>query len=135
MRQRPFILLALAVSLVGSATSARAQAPSATPAAIPDKTQQPPANSPAQTPGPDTNQPQKPANPAVKPHHVITNDDLACKGDVFGNASADIDINNINDCDRNCFDRVRTGAPGLVDGAGQWKRDLLRGIDKGTADG
>ncbi len=134
MRQRPFILLALAVSLVGSATSARAQDQPAMPAATADKPQQPPVDSSTQTPAPDANQPQEPAKPAHKPRHVITNDDLAGKGDVFGAASADIDISNINDCDRGCFERVRTGAPGLADAAGQWKRDLLRGIDKVTAD-
>ena len=53
---------------------------------------------------------------------------------MFGSASAEIDISNINDCDRNCFDHVRMGAPGLADAGGQWKRDLLRAIDKVTAD-
>jgi hypothetical protein len=134
MRQRRFILLALAVSLFGSGTSTRAQDQAAKPAAAPDKPQQPPAISPTQSPAPDANQPQEPAKPALTPHHVITNDDLAGKGGVFGAASAEIDISNINDCDRNCFDRVRMGAPGLADAAGQWKRDLLRGIDKVTAD-
>ena len=68
----------------------------------------------------------KPAE--AKPHHVITNDDLQ-KGDLSG-ASSEIDISNINDCDRNCFEMVRRGAPGFADPAGQWKRDLLRAIDK-----
>jgi hypothetical protein len=134
MRQRPFILLALAVSLVGSATSTRAQDQPTTPAAVPDKPQQPATNSPTQTPAPEANQPQEPVKPGRRPHHVITNDDLTGKGDVFGAASADIDISNINDCDRGCFERVRTGAPGLADAAGQWKRDLLRGIEKVAAD-
>jgi hypothetical protein len=135
MRQRPFILLAIAVSLVGSATSMRAQGAPETPPAVPEKPQQPAANSPTQAPAADANQPQEPAKPAPnRTHHVITNDELAGKGDVFGVAGAEIDISNINDCDRNCFDRVRTGAPGLADAAGQWKRDLLRGIDKVTAD-
>lgn len=127
MRQRPFILLALALSLISGRVSARAQQGAAA-----DKPQQPAA--PAATPAQDPTQPQEPAKPALKPHHVITNDDLAGKGDIFGSASADIDISNINDCDRSCFERVRASAPGLADPAGQWKRDLLHGIDKVTAD-
>jgi hypothetical protein len=132
MPQRPFILLSLALSLGGSCISARAQDQPAAPAT--DKPQQPAANSPVQTPAPDGNQPQEPRKPVPKPHHVITNDDLAGKGDGLLAASADIDISNINDCDRNCFERVRAGAPALADSSGQWKRELLRGIDKVTAD-
>jgi hypothetical protein len=133
MRQRLFILLALALSLAGSAISARAQNQPA-PVSTPDKPKQPAVSSPSQSPEPDTNQPQDPAKPAPRPHHVITNDDLAGKGNLFGSASDDIDISNINDCDRNCFDHVRMGAPSLADAGGQWKRDLLRAIDKVTAD-
>jgi hypothetical protein len=129
MRQRPFILLALSLSLIGSAASARTQDQ---PAA--DKPQQPAADRLPPAAAPDPKQPQEPAKNPLKPHHVITNDDLAGKGDIFGSASAEIDISTINDCDRNCFERVRGGAPGLADPAGQWKRDLLHGIDKVTAD-
>jgi hypothetical protein len=125
---RPFILLALVLSLGGSPISARAQEQSTAPPTT-DKPQ--PLS---QTPVPDQSQPQPPTKPAVKPHHVITNDDLTGKGDVLGAASADIDISNINECDRNCFERVRMGAPTLADPGGQWKRELLRGIDKLTAD-
>jgi hypothetical protein len=134
MRQRPFILLALALSLIGNVVSARSQDQPPSPAPAPEKPQQPAASSPAPTPAPDPNQPQETSKPALKQHHVITNDDLAGKGDIFGSSSAEIDISNINDCDRNCFERVRMAAPGLADPAGQWKRDLLHGIDKVTAD-
>jgi hypothetical protein len=133
MRQRPFILLALALGLAGSAVSARAQDQPTSPA-VSDRPKHPPTNSPSPALTPDASQSQEPAKPALKPHHVITNDDLTGKGDIFGSASPDIDISNINDCDRNCFDRVRMGAPGQADAAGQWKRDLLRGIDRVTAD-
>lgn len=135
MRQRPFILLLLALSLAGSAAiSARAQDQPATPAPNPDKPQQSPANSPTPTAGPDENHPQNAGNPVPKPHHVITNDDLSGKGDALGGASADIDISNINYCDRNCFEMVRRGAPGLADPAGRWKHELLHEIGKVTAD-
>jgi hypothetical protein len=134
MRQRPFLQLALALSLISSVVSARAQDQPASPAAGPDKPQQPAANPPAPTSVSDPSQPQETAKPALKPHHVLTNDDLAGKGDIFGSASAEIDISHINDCDRNCFERVRASAPGLADPAGAWKRELLHGIDKVTAD-
>jgi hypothetical protein len=135
VRQRPFILFLLAVSLTGAAAiSARAQDQPATPAPNPDKPQQPPANSPTPTAAPDENHPQKGGDPVPKPHHVITNDDLSGKGDALGGASADIDISNINYCDRNCFEMVRRGAPGLADPAGRWKHELLHEIDKVTAD-
>lgn len=137
MRQRHFILFALALSLAGSVISARAQDQPAKPAAAPDKPEAPATKSPA--PGaaldaPSVGAQDQPKLAAKPPRHVITNDDLAGKGDIFGAASSEIDISNINDCDRNCFDRVRMGAPGLADAAGQWKRDLLHGIDKVTAD-
>ncbi len=135
MRQRPFILLALAVSLVGSATSARAQDPPATSAAIPDKPQQPSANSPTQAPGPDTNQPQEPAKPAARPHHVITNDDLADLGRNPGSGQSEIDLSGINDCDRTCFDSVHNTGAFLLAQSVDWKRDLLRGIEKVSGDG
>lgn len=137
MRQRPFILSALVLSLAFGGVCARAQdQPASAPAAAGEK-QPPPTGSPAQAKAnstPEAAPPQSPVKTAIKNHHVITNDDLAGKGGMFGTASADIDISNINDCDRNCFDSVRRGAPGLADPAGQWKRDLLHGIDKVTAD-
>ncbi len=137
MRKRHFILLALLLSPGGRAICARAQDQPAKPAATPDKPEAPATKSPA--PGaaldaPSVGAQDQPKLAAKPPRHVITNDDLAGKGDIFGAASSEIDISNINDCDRNCFDRVRMGAPGLADAAGQWKRDLLHGIDKVTAD-
>jgi hypothetical protein len=134
MRGFPFLLLVLLLSHGASAVSTRAQDQPTAPAANPDKPPQPPRDSPAQTPAPDGHQPQTPDKPVQKPHHVLTNDDLQGKGDMFGTASVDIDISNINECDRNCFESVRRGAPALADPAGQWKRDLLHGIDKATAD-
>jgi hypothetical protein len=134
MRGFPFLLLLLVLSHVVSGVSARAQDQPTAPAANSDKPQQPPRDSPTQTPAPDGNQPQTADKPVQKPHHVLTNDDLQGKGDMFGTASADIDISHINECDRNCFESVRRGAPALADPAGQWKRDLLHGIDKATAD-
>jgi hypothetical protein len=132
MRQRPFILLALTVSLAASAVSSRAQEQPATPAANPDKTPQPNASPAAQPPAPNANQPSDKAGPPGP--HVITNDDLQSKNDMFGGPTAEIDISGINDCDRNCFESVRRGAPNLADPGGQWKHDLLHAIDKVTAD-
>jgi hypothetical protein len=139
MRQHPFILIVLAASLAGGAVCARAQDQPAAPGTNPDKPmQQPAVDSGAQTPpgpdsGPNASTPQSPVKDAVKNHHVITNDDLG-KGDMVGSPSSEIDISNINDCDRNCFESVRRAAPSLADPAGQWKRDLLHAIDKVTAD-
>jgi len=136
MRQRPLILLGLALSLGGGATCTRAQDQPASPAASPEKPQ-PPPEKPAGTappPAPETSPAPEQAKPAeAKPHHVITNDDLG-KGGASGAAGSEIDISTINDCDRNCFEAVRRGAPGFADSEGQWKRDLLHGIDKVAGD-
>jgi len=136
MLQRPFILFVLALSLGGTAICARAQDKPAAPAASPEKPIEPavkPAGdaAPLEPEGSPSQGAAKSAEP--KPHHVITNDDLP-KGEMSGSASLEIDISNINDCDRNCFETVRRGAPGLADPAGQWRRELLRGIDKVTGD-
>jgi len=136
MLQRHLILFVLVLSLGGRAICAQEPDKPADPAATPDKPQQPAAK-PTETPAPPTPEAspsqEPPKTTAAKPHHVITNDDLQ-KGDMFGAASLEIDISNINDCDRNCFEMVRRGAPSLADPAGQWKRDLLHAIDKVSAD-
>jgi hypothetical protein len=119
MRLRLSILLATALSLAGSVIPARAQ-------------NQQPANPPATNSAPDGKPADKPATPPKKSPKVIDNDDIAGKGKLlFPHAShSGIDLSGINDCDRNCFERVRTAA-GILAGADvQWKRDLLDGIDK-----
>jgi hypothetical protein len=134
MCPRPLILLAITLCLGGSAISASAQDQSSPAGSSPDRATQPAANSPAANPSTDANQAQEPAKPPVKTHKVITNDDLKGISRASGSGSSEIDISSINECDRNCFDRVRATAGPLAAADGQWKRELLQGIEKITAD-
>jgi hypothetical protein len=134
VRQRPLILLAFALWLGGSATYASAQAQSSPTGSSTAKPTQPAGNSPAANPADDGKQAQEQAKFLLKTHKVLTNDDLKGIGHTQGSVISEIEINGINDCDRNCFDRVRTSAGPLAGADGQWKRDLLQGIEKVTAD-
>ena len=130
MRLRPFMLLAITLSLAGSAISTRAQDKPAPASPSPDKAPQTPANPPAPSATLDGKQAQNPTKAALKEHKVLTNDDLKGIGQTPGSGSSEIDLSSINDCDRNCFERVRMSGSSLIDANGQWKRDLLQGIDK-----
>jgi hypothetical protein len=131
------ITLALALFLsptVGS-SFARAQDQPAAPAANSDK-----SISPAQ----DASNPQGPATnvakandapkPAAKTHHVVTNEDIEAQHERMASANSDIDIGNINDCDKNCFDWVRNSSNYYIVRNTDWKRDLLHGIEQVTDD-
>ncbi len=155
MRQRPFILVALIVSVCGSGISARAQDQAVAPAAsAPAKPQQPAANAPAADsnrqapaakpaapgvspdanaiPAPDSSQDS--AKPAAKPRHVITNEDIQAEHGRLASANADVDIGNINDCDAVCFQMVHNLANYYLVRNSDWQHDLLRGIGEVTDD-
>ena len=74
------------------------------------------------------------AKPAVKAHHVITNEDIEAQHEQMASANSDIDIGNINDCDSACFDWVRNSTNYYVVRNTDWKRDLLHGIEEVTED-
>ena len=132
MFQRPFIVLALALSLAGSALFASAQDQPPT-AASSDKSQPPASASPsAQNPAPDRD---KPNAAAAKPRRVITNEDIEAEHEQLASANSDIDIGNINDCDAACFEAVRGWANYYIVRNTDWKRDLLHGIDQVSEDG
>jgi hypothetical protein len=117
----------------------------------PAQTPQGPAGAPGQPPAPVSPTPAQEASapdsqpsqapqthaPAAKPpvdHHVITNDDLKGGGSILYSQHTGIDLSSINDCDRNCFEQVRTAARIPAGPSFQWQRDLLNGIDKIRAD-
>lgn len=69
---------------------------------------------------------QAPEKPPPKPRKVITNDDLKpARGAAFSGA----DFGQINDCDRNCFEKVRELARVAPGSNPNWKRDLLHAVD------
>jgi len=161
MPQRQIILLLFAVSLSACATYAQArneQAPSPAPATASDKPKQPateaaapqappPSGSPSQqpadksaapntAPSSDAAEGQDQAKPAAaaKGHHVIANEDIQAQHELIASANSDVDIGNINDCDRTCFEMVRSQAGYWLVQNTDWKRDLLRGIEQVSDD-
>jgi hypothetical protein len=141
MRQRPFLVLLLALSLSGSALSTRAQDPSAGPTVDSEKAQQSSgASAPAQNPAPNAEKSKPPSaggdapKPAATAHHVITNEDIEAEHERTASANSDVDIGNINDCDAICFNAVHMSANYYIIRNSDWKHDLLRGIDEVTED-
>lgn len=118
MRARPYAVVLFCTAIaVAAIPSARSQNPA-------------PAQNPAFVPGelppsPDALPQAQPANPA-KPHaKVYTNENLpSAAGDSGG-----LDFGSINDCDRRCFEQVRTLAHVSPAANPNWKRDLLRGLE------
>jgi hypothetical protein len=77
------------------------------------------------------------AKPAPRPKRVFTNDDLDGKGSILfpNQGEIGIDIDELNYCDRACFEQVRQAARIPAGAGSQWKHDLLNGIEKIKADG
>ncbi len=126
------ILVLIALSFAGGAVAARAQDQPAPTAAPPQQPAQQPANPPAPGGTPDGKQGQEPGKPPAKKPRVINNEDLEGKGGILfpQTGRSAIDLGGINDCDRNCFERVRSQA-GIAAGTNlQWKHDLLQSIEK-----
>jgi hypothetical protein len=162
MHRHPFLMLVLALSWAVSTSSTPAQEqPAAAPAHSDRPQPAASANPETQNPAPDTGKskpPAKPAadnsaaqgampdtsarpataqdasKPAAKAHHVITNEDFEAQHESLASANSDVDIGNINDCDRTCFDMVRGSSSYWLVQNADWKRDLLHGIDQVSAD-
>jgi hypothetical protein len=134
VRQRPLILLGFALCLAGGAIPARAQDKPAPPASSPDKPSQTAANAAETNPAHEAKQAPETTKSALKAHKVITNDDLKGIGQAPGYGSSEIDLSAINDCDRNCFERIRMSRGAVIDANGEWKHDLLQGIEKLSSD-
>ena len=116
MRRSSQILI-LALLLCAAAIDARAQDQ-------PPAPQQPASPAPAASPA---IKPQATA-PKRKARKVITNDDIQGIGSIYKGTGGP-DLSGINDCDRNCFESVRSAARIYPSGV-QWKRDLLDAIER-----
>ncbi len=88
-----------------------------------------------QTPAkPPTANPASPAKPPAKPHKVYTNEDIDARPhDITIEGTRDL-LQQLNTCDRTCFDQVAQRA-GLNGGSGpRWKLALLDAIEAVKAD-
>jgi len=117
-------ILILVLLVVASGAHAQSQPPSPQPPAP-----SAPAASPAASPKNQAPVP-KPLRHARK---VITDDDIQGIGSIYKGGGGP-DLSGINDCDRNCFESVRSAARIYPNGT-EWKRDLLDAIDKVRSDG
>ena len=78
--------------------------------------------------------PDSPAKPAAKPHKVFTNDDIDARPHEFSVAGARDILQQLNNCDRSCFDQVAQRG-GMTGAAGpRWKLALLDSVDAVRAD-
>ena len=125
----------LASALVFSTAALSASAQSTDPASSAPPSQSSPAPAPCtancpQTPAkPATAAPDAPANPSTKPHKVFTNDDIDARPhDITIEGGRDI-LQQLNTCDRTCFDQVvqRAGVNGGY--TARWKLALLDAIE------
>lgn len=118
MRARLYaIVLSCAATTVAAFPAARPQNPS--------RKQNPEFVLGELPPSPDALPRALPRN-AAKPHaKVYTNENLPSAAD----GSVAMDFSTINDCDRNCFEQVRTLAHVSPAANPDWKRDLLRALD------
>jgi hypothetical protein len=92
------------------------------------------ANCPQTPAKPATANPGSPAKPPAKPRKVITNDDIDARPhDITIEGTRDL-LQQLNTCDRTCFDQVAQRA-GLNGGSGpRWKLALLDAIEAVKAD-
>jgi hypothetical protein len=117
-------ILVLLLLVVAPGAHAQSQPPSPQPPAP-----SAPAASPAASP---KNQAPVP-KPPRRARKVITDDDIQGIGSIYKGGGGP-DLSGINDCDRNCFESVRSAAR-IYPGGTEWKRDLLDAIDKVRSDG
>jgi hypothetical protein len=119
----------LAFSIAGPSAFAQSLDPAsgAAPAPCTENCPQTPAK-------PATAKPDSPDKSPAKPHKVLTNDDIDARPhDITMEGTRDL-LQQLNTCDRACFDQVAQRA-GLNGGAGpRWKLALLEAIDAVKAD-
>jgi hypothetical protein len=126
-----FILVCSKAGLSASAqsTDPASAAPQSSPAPAPCT-----ANCPQTPAKPATVNPDSPVKPPAKPHKVLTNDDIDARPhDVTIEGGRDI-LQQLNTCDRTCFDQVaqRAGVNGGY--SPRWKLALLDAIETVKAD-
>jgi hypothetical protein len=123
-------LLFAALFSVASANSPQSAPKPAKPPAQQDSTPSqtaPPVQPPASAQKPAT-QASGAAKPQKKPPKVYTNDDFRSGGILFIGGE-ELDFNQINDCDRNCFNHVVQSAHVYSSSDPYWRRDVLASID------
>ena len=121
-----FVLIYSTAGLSASAqsTDSASTTPQTSPAPAPCS-----ANCPQTPAKPATATPDSPAKPPAKPHKVLTNDDIDARPhDVTITGGRDI-LQQLNTCDRTCFDQVaqRAGVNGGY--TARWKLALLDAIE------
>jgi len=126
-------IFALAIIFLTTGLSAVAQSadPTSAPPASPSNPTSAPcmANCPQTLAKPATATPDSAAKPPAKPHKVFTNDDIDARPhDISIAGSRDI-LQQLNTCDRTCFDQVaqRAGANGVY--SAKWKLALLDAVE------
>ncbi len=132
--RRYILVFTLALSMAGLSAFAQSPGPSgaspqgsAAPAPCAENCPQTPTK-------PPTAKPDSPDKSPAKPHKVLTNDDIDARPhDITMEGTRDL-LQQLNTCDRACFDQVAQRA-GLNGGAGaRWKLALLEAIDAVKAD-
>jgi hypothetical protein len=74
------------------------------------------------------------AKPASKPRHVITNDDIKPSPYSSFGGLFYMSAGSINDCDAGCFDQVRVMAMANSETNPNWRREVLRQLDRVRSD-
>jgi ABC-type uncharacterized transport system involved in gliding motility auxiliary subunit len=92
------------------------------------------ANCPQTPAKPATPNPDAPSKPPAKPHKVITNEDMDARPhDITMSGTRDI-LQQLNTCDRACFDQVAQRAGANTYNNSRWKLSLLDAIETVKAD-
>jgi hypothetical protein len=92
------------------------------------------ANCPQDPVKPVATNPDTPPKPSAKPHRVFTNDDIDARPRDFTVSGARDILQQLNNCDRTCFDQVAQRG-GMTGAAGpRWKLALLEAVDAVKAD-
>ena len=87
------------------------------------------ANCPQTPAKPATTTPDSPANLPAKPHKVFTNDDIDARPhDITISGTRDL-LQQLNTCDRTCFDQVAQRAGLTATSSPRWKLGLLNAIE------
>ena len=123
------VSLAAALSASAQSTDSASATSQTSPAAVPCT-----ANCPQTPAKPATATADSPAKPPAKPHKVVTNDDIDARPHYITIEGGRDVLQQLNTCDRTCFDQVaqRAGVSGGY--TARWKLALLDAIETVKAD-
>jgi hypothetical protein len=125
MRAR--FLLSAPLFLVLIASLAHAQSPDQS---APETQQQPETQKPSASSAVPVSQAQSAHTSAPPKHHVFTNDDFdSLPHEANVNGGRDL-LEQVNSCDRNCFDQIARTLGGSYSLSVHWKQSLLNAVDK-----